>query len=285
MVVPQVEQATTSDSSSGTPRPAAEGEDCLHTDESMASLDRITIYGPIRGSQDCWKALAFYWVPFAELPGHAGSFRPATHPSVWMETRHALQHKYHQVRPLTRFDAREFMPRQACTQQISAQVIGKEDCLRLIMSLPPISNLSLNWTGKTPPMFWFHGWLSVSGDAWGLLGEYHRAVLARIHNLTVLSVHYRLALFGFLMLKEIVVEEDNAQFDALGVQDQVLAMEWAQDNADNFDFGQTKVVIFGHNAGGWSVCHHVCREQSAGLFSGAIMQSGFCEDIQGTQHS
>merc|ERR1719262_1593338 len=77
--------------------------------------------------------------------------------------------------------------------------------------------------------------------------------------------------------------EQTAAGDTLGFQDQALAMNWVQENSDNMDIAQTKIVLFGHNAGGWSVCNHVFGEQSAGLQSGAIMQSGYCEDIEGTQ--
>jgi carboxylesterase type B len=132
-------------------------------------------------------------------------------------------------------------------------------------------------------MIWFHGGWSVSGDANGLFGEYNGAVLARLHNLTVLSVQYRLALFGFLMLEGVTEDAGQAAPEALGFQDQALAMNWVQENSDNMDIAQTQVVLFGHNAGSWSVCNHVFRDQSAGLQSGAIMQSGYCEDTEGTQ--
>merc|ERR1712080_310643 len=111
------------------------------------------------------------------------------------------------------------------------------------------------------------GW-SVSGDAWGLLGEYHGAVLARIKNVTVLSVQYRLGLFGFLVFEEAVDEDDRVQSDALGFEDQALAMQWFHDSADYFGFSQAKVVIFRHDSGRLSACQHVRRKQSAGLFSG-----------------
>merc|ERR1719274_470789 len=117
-------------------------------------------------------------------------------------------------------------------QQITAQMLGKDDCLRLLMYLPPASNASSNQTTTSPAMVWFHGGWSVSGDANGLFGEYHGSVLARLHNLTVLSVQYRLALFGFLMLEGPAADAEEASADALGFQDQALAMQWVQENAD-----------------------------------------------------
>merc|ERR1712110_14060 len=92
-------------------------------------------------------------------------------------------------------------PRHACRQQITSIALGTEGCLRFMLYLPPATKASSNQTVKVPALVWFHGGWSVYGDANGLFGEYHGEVLARLHNLTVLSAQYRLALYGFLMLE------------------------------------------------------------------------------------
>lgn len=40
------------------------------------------------------------------------------------------------------------------------------------------------------------------------------------------------------------------------------------------------MTIFGESAGGFSVCWHLVNRNSAGLFSGAVMESGSCDSPQ-----
>jgi len=141
-------------------------------------------------------------------------------------------------------------------------------------------------------MVWFHGGWAVSGDAWGLLGEYNGAQLARIHAVAVVSAQYRLAVFGFVVLDGSLGDQDAVGVDTSvfsahwAFEDQRSLLVWVQDNAAGLSYNKTAVVIFGHNAGGWSVCTHILhtgREMvlDGRLFTGAIMQSGFCDDMGG----
>src|SRR5438874_1248944 len=56
-----------------------------------------------------------------------------------------------------------------------------------------------------------------------------------------------------------------------------MAMKWIQDNIAKFGGDKDRVTIFGESAGGMSVCAHLVRPQSKGLFSRAIMESGACD--------
>jgi len=62
-----------------------------------------------------------------------------------------------------------------------------------------------------------------------------------------------------------------------GFTDQVLALQWIQTNIAAFGGDPTKVTIEGDSAGAWSVCTHIVSPMSAGLFRGAIGESGACD--------
>jgi len=58
------------------------------------------------------------------------------------------------------------------------------------------------------------------------------------------------------------------------MRDQVMGLQWVQENISKFGGDPAKVTIFGESAGGMSVMNHVLSPMSAGLFSAAIAQSG-----------
>jgi len=58
------------------------------------------------------------------------------------------------------------------------------------------------------------------------------------------------------------------------MRDQVLGLQWVQENISKFGGDPKKVTIFGESAGGMSVMNHVLSPMSADLFSAAIAQSG-----------
>lgn len=82
----------------------------------------------------------------------------------------------------------------------------------------------------------------------------------------VVSINYRLAAFGFLSLDDPSLQvPGNA-----GMKDQRLALRWVQQNIANFGGDPTRVVVFGHSAGGGSAHYQLISENSRGLVSGAM---------------
>lgn len=60
----------------------------------------------------------------------------------------------------------------------------------------------------------------------------------------------------------------------MGLKDQQLALEWVQNNIENFGGDPKQVTIVGWSAGAASVTYHMYNERSVGLFNRAIAMSG-----------
>merc|ERR1719500_2377378 len=59
-----------------------------------------------------------------------------------------------------------------------------------------------------------------------------------------------------------------------GLRDQVLALQWVQENIVHLGGNPEEVAIWGESAGAWSVFHHLLAPQSNGLFRAGLANSG-----------
>jgi len=140
-----------------------------------------------------------------------------------------------------------------------------EDCLYLNIWAPQKS-------GKFPVMFWIHGGGFNFGSGSGYPGDR----LAAFGDVLVVTINYRLSVFGFLASPELRGEDPNASTGSYGSLDQVAALRWVHDNIAKFGGDPGNVTIFGESAGGWAICHLLASPLAAGLFQRAILESGNC---------
>jgi para-nitrobenzyl esterase len=95
----------------------------------------------------------------------------------------------------------------------------------------------------------------------------HRGVI-------VVSMNYRLGIFGFLALPELTAESPNQASGNYGLMDQATALAWVRRNIAAFGGDPANVTIFGQSAGSQSVSDQMASPITAGLFAKAIGQSG-----------
>lgn len=133
-----------------------------------------------------------------------------------------------------------------------------EDCLYLNVWTPGFDN------NKRPVLFWIHGggFLIEAGSRPRSDGSR----LAYYGNVVVVSFNYRLGALGFLNLPGIPPN--------LGIQDQVAALKWVNNNIELFGGDPDNITIFGESAGGQSVLILFTIPSAKGLFHRAIVQSG-----------
>ncbi|XP_071476212.1 acetylcholinesterase-like [Diadema antillarum] len=139
-----------------------------------------------------------------------------------------------------------------------------EDCLVLDVYVPQPQPRS------AAVMVWIHGGGFQAGA--GAIPTMLPVPLAALNDVIVVTFNYRLSIFGFLTTGDDVIPGN------LGLLDQRQALIWVQENIAAFGGDPTRVTIFGESAGGASVNFQVLSPMSAGLFSGAIMQSGVASD-------
>ncbi|GGV01030.1 carboxylic ester hydrolase [Actinomadura cremea] len=162
----------------------------------------------------------------------------------------------------------------ACAQNASPFMgrdqVTNEDCLYLDVYAPAQAS------GNLPVIVWFHG----GAFAYGSGSTYDAQRLAAAGNVVV-SVNYRLGVFGFLATPELSAE-DASRSGNYGIMDQQAALRWVKANAAAFGGDAGNVTISGQSAGSGSVCSHVLSPASTGLFHRAVMQSGPCQLVART---
>src|SRR5262245_55208624 len=145
----------------------------------------------------------------------------------------------------------------------SATEMG-EDCLYLNIYTTAASS-----SDKRPVMVWIHGGAFTSGAGAIYQGE----DLAR-KGVVVVTVNYRLGVFGFFAHPELTKESANHSSGDYAFLDQIAALTWVQKNIAAFGGDPSRVTIFGESAGSWSVNNLVATPLAKGLFQRAIGESG-----------
>lgn len=139
---------------------------------------------------------------------------------------------------------------------------GSEDCLFLNVYAPADAKPD----AKLPVMVYFHGGMFYAG-AIGI-PSFDGAVLAVAENVIVITVQFRMGVYGFLhaATKEIPGN--------MGLRDQAEAMRWTKANIGAFGGDPDSITMFGSNSGGWSAGFHLISPTSKGLYTRVIMESG-----------
>ncbi|GAC66846.1 carboxylesterase family protein [Gordonia soli] len=115
-----------------------------------------------------------------------------------------------------------------------------------------------------PVMVWIHGGSYIIGAADAPCHD--PGPLVAEQRVVVVSVTYRLGLFGFL--------GDGVNRPAnLGLLDMIEALRWVRTNIAGFGGDPDTVTVFGESAGGDAIAQLMAAEATSGLFHRAILQS------------
>ena len=191
------------------------------------------------------KIQTFPAIPYAAPPTGENRWRQPQPAQPWRDVREATEQP------------------ARCTQAPldgSAGVVGAEDCLYLTVTRPARNGR------HRPVMVWLHG----GGFMYGSGNDYDGSRLALGGDVIVVTVNYRLGIFGFLGHSELGREGD------FGFADQAAALRWVRANAAAFGGDPRNVTLFGESAGAMSVCSQLTSPAAARLFDKAIIESGSC---------
>ena len=118
-------------------------------------------------------------------------------------------------------------------------------------------------------MVWIHGGALTSGA-----GSIYDGEALTKKGVVVVTINYRLGVFGFFAHPELTKESDRNSSGNYGLLDQIAALEWVQKNIAAFGGDPKRVTIFGESAGSWSVNYLTATPLAHGLFERAIGESG-----------
>ena len=100
------------------------------------------------------------------------------------------------------------------------------------------------------------------------------AVIFSKKGVLVVSMNYRLGIFGFFSHAELAKESGHDASGNYGLLDQLAALQWVKKNIAAFGGDPDNVTIFGESAGSFSVSALVASPLAKGLFQRAIGESG-----------
>lgn len=219
-------------------------------------MDVQVTSGTVRGDEDGGVA-RFLGVPYAAPPFGPRRMAPPEPVEPWAGVRDATA--YGPTAPKGDYPP-QYQP------LLREQVIPGDDCLNLNV-WTPVSALDAGAGAGLPVLVWIHGGSFMNGS--GSVLEYDGTAFAR-DGVVCVTINYRLAAEGFLF-----TEADVAAGTAnLGLQDQVAALRWVQDNVAAFGGDPGRVTVAGESAGAMSVTTLLAMPSATGLFSQAITQSG-----------
>lgn len=210
-------------------------------------------------------AREFLGIPFAAPPTGELRFRPPAPVTPWVGVLDATSYS------------------SSCPQLANGPVgtgSETEDCLYLNVWTPDPAP-----TSPRPVMFWIHGGSNTSGSTANFVPyppytenrHYDGSTFASEHGVVLVSVNYRVGVFGFFGHSALAGEDVDWPYTGnQGLLDQRAGLEWVRDNIVAFGGDPANVTIFGESAGAWDVCTHVLSPASSGLFHRAISQSGGC---------
>lgn len=211
-----------------------------------------TTSGAVRGIAD-GQALVWRGVPYAQPPVGDLRWRAPQDPPPWDGVRDATAHP--EVCAQQVYD-RYWRPQDAYT--------GSEDCLYLNVHRPR------NGARKLPVYYFIHG----GAGNFGGLRDYDPRELAAREQIVVVTVQFRLSVFGFLTHPALRAAGSAADRSGnYALLDLIKGLAWVRDNIAAFGGDPARVVIGGQSNGAGCALDLLCSPLADGMFRGAVLQS------------
>jgi para-nitrobenzyl esterase len=225
----------------------------LAASAQSVSLQVKTASGTVEG-KDAAGVHVFLGIPYAAPPVGDLRWKPPIPAAKWAGVRPAMDFGSH------------CMQGNVFGDMVFRDPAMSEDCLFLNVWTPAKTSDS-----NLPVMVWIYG----GGFVAGATSEQRQdgSVLAQ-QGVVVVSMNYRLGVFGFFVHPELAKESGRNAAGNYGLLDQLAALQWVHDNVAAFGGDPGNVTIFGESAGSFSVCAQMASPLAKGLFNKAIGESG-----------
>lgn len=204
-----------------------------------------TAHGTVRGVEIADGVIGWRGIPYAQPPVGELRLRPPLPPQPWQGVRDAAEYGCRALQPPERFP--------------EPGPPFDEDCLYLNVTAPA-------GAADNPVLFWVHGGGYETGSGTDMAGD--GAAFARSHGLVVVTSNYRLGALGFLDV------EGEQPTGALGLHDQIAALQWTHRNIAAFGGDPMRITVYGLSAGGKSVTNLMASPRTRGIVRRAAASSG-----------
>jgi para-nitrobenzyl esterase len=204
-----------------------------------SAMERQTRYGKVVGVDDTVASGTYAWkgIPFAKAPVGDLRWKAPAEPDGWKsrETKQFGNACVQYGRIYGPGANNRYDPTIGTTLN---QAVGSEDCLYLNIWRPSTNH------GGLPVIVFVHGGSNVSGYTADPV--YDGAALAKAANAVVVTVNYRVGIFGFLSVPQLKTgasaEEDSGNFALLDI---IQALKFVNRNISNFGGNPTNVTLMG----------------------------------------
>ena len=209
--------------------------------------------GAVEGKDD-GKVKSFLGIPYAQPPVGDLRWKAPVPLAKWSGVKKATEFGFH------------CMQGNVFGDMVFHDAGGSEDCLTLNVWVP-----DKHTEPKLPVMVWIYGGGFVAGTTSEARQDgYHLAQ----QGVIVVSMNYRLGVFGFMVHPELAQESGHNSAGNYGLLDQLAALKWVHENIAAFGGDPANVTIFGESAGSFSVSAQMASPLAKGLFQKAIGESG-----------
>ena len=223
---------------------------------------RTTSLGAVVGSDAAggtwaWKGIPYAQAPVGELRWKAPrDARPWTTPRTSTEFGAACA-------ATGRFDGPGLNNRYDRTLVASlGKTVGSEDCLYLNIWRPATE------AGKLPVVVFVHGGSNVSGYTADPM--YDGAALARTANAVVVTVNYRLGVFGFFRSPHLRTGDAAESSGNFALLDLIKSLQFVQRNIEAFGGDAGNVTLMGESAGAVNVYALMTSPLMVGIQPGLV---------------
>ena len=220
-------------------------------------IEQGILEGELSGS-----CMIFRGIPYAKAPVNDLRFKAPRPAESWDGVRPALTFADQCPQPSMTdgFYGKEFYtdPKYPLPAQ-------SEDCLYLNIWAPSEIRRGC------PVALWIHG--GAFDHGFGSEMEFDGVAFAA-RGVILVTINYRVGVFGFLALEDLRREDVNKSTGNWGILDQIAALRWVRRNIEAFGGDPDRITVFGQSAGAMSVQTLITSPLTRGMIHSAILQSG-----------
>jgi para-nitrobenzyl esterase len=216
--------------------------------DTPPAMQRATSLGPVIGNDDSATNGTLSWkgIPYAKPPVGALRWMPPVDPDAWTAAKETKTFGNACVQSGRLYGPGRNNRYDATIGAALGTTVGSEDCLYLNVWAPATAA-----TSPRPVIVFVHGGSNITGYTADPV--YDGAALARTADAVVVTVNYRLGIFGFFNAAPLKTGDPLVDSGNFAMLDLVKALKFIQANIAAFGGNASNVTLMGQSAGAVNV--------------------------------